>query len=335
MSNVQPSKQGDVNQLDIRFLSLSDTLRRSGPSQIHKQQPVNPSAYQQSLDAGTQPPQLSSSSVRYWSDFSRVYYHPKSLVQLYDFELHSPTMPFDRFSMGAELFGSLNRDHDIVDRDWRPFVEECDRMQGIQVFTATDDGWGGFASSYLEALRDEYPKSCIWVWGLQSPLLDTPRAQRQQRLANTAQSLHQLCTQASMVTPLAIPEDKLPSIVNLDRRSTWHVSALLATAAESATLQSRLTGTSDKQVPSLAELAERLNTGGNQTLSRTQMAVGEPGEEELDLFQVGWTRGEKKKSGQLFGQISSFRGTARTDDEDAEGQSQAIRHTIGSPVLSR
>ena len=80
--------------------------------------------------------------------------------------------------MGTELFETLDKEHDIVDRDWRPFVEECDRMQGIQVFSTIDDAWGGFASSYIETLRDEYPKSCIWVWGLQSPLLDTPRQDR-------------------------------------------------------------------------------------------------------------------------------------------------------------
>src|SRR5687767_4269044 len=136
---------------------------RPGRKVIEKQKPLQPSEYQQSLDAGTPAPKLTTSSVRYWSDFSRVYYHPRSLVQLYDYELNSSIQPFDRFAAGAELFSTLDKDDDIVDRDFRPFVEECDRMQGIQVFTGLDDAWGGFAGEYVEALRDEYGKSCVWV----------------------------------------------------------------------------------------------------------------------------------------------------------------------------
>jgi hypothetical protein len=141
-------------------------------------------------------------------------------VQLYDYELHSTTRPFERFPMGRELFSTLDKEHDIVDRDWRPFVEECDRMQGIQVFTTTDDAWGGFASSYIEALRDEYPKTCIWVWGMQSPVLDNPREKRQLRMANTAQTLNELRQQASAVVSLSVPENNVPPNLGLDLRSS-------------------------------------------------------------------------------------------------------------------
>lgn len=108
--------------------------------------------------------------MRYWSDFSRVYYHPKSLNQLYDYEINSSIRPFDKWSLGRELFDSLDKEHDIVDRDFRPFVEEADQMQGLQIVTTIDDAWGGFATDYVERLRDEYGKTTIWVWGLQTPV---------------------------------------------------------------------------------------------------------------------------------------------------------------------
>lgn len=136
---------------------------------VQKQQPIDPSAYQESLDAGMAAPELTTSSVRYWSDFSRVFYHPRSIVQLNEYELNSSLMPFEKWSMGEELFSSLDKDHDIVDRDLRPFIEEADHMQGIQIMAGIDDAWGGFASKYLERLRDEYGKIPIWVWGLQEP----------------------------------------------------------------------------------------------------------------------------------------------------------------------
>ncbi|KAL3959082.1 hypothetical protein ACCO45_007244 [Purpureocillium lilacinum] len=283
----------------------------SGRATVHKQDAVSPSAYQQGLDAGEQ---------------SAAAAHG-----LYDFELNSTIRPFERFAMGAELFSSLDKEHELVDRDWRPFAEECDLMQGIQVFTTLDDAWGGFASSYLEALRDEYPKTCIWVWGLQNPLADVPREKRQLRLANTAQALNQTCSQASMVVPLSLPDGPLPSGVALDPSSPWHVSGLLSTAAESAGLQSRLAS----QRPTLLDdLAESLNTTGSQTLAAAAMDL------DVDLFHLG-RRGRndryREKAGRVFGQLSSHRGTAKPEEtEEKEGEDHRVSRPIaGNPVIRR
>lgn len=61
----------------------------------------------------------------------------------------------------------------------------------------------------------------------------------------------------------------------MDPRLTWHVSALLATAMETATLPSRLRragGSSGGD--SLAYLTELLNATGKQTVAQLQMTVG-------------------------------------------------------------
>lgn len=96
-----------------------------------------------------------------------MYYHPRSIVQLHEYELASTLAPFERFEAGEELFASLDREHDVLDRDLRPFAEEADQMQGIQVMAGMDDAWGGFAARYLERLRDEYGKVAVWVWGVE------------------------------------------------------------------------------------------------------------------------------------------------------------------------
>jgi hypothetical protein len=105
--------------------------------------------------------------VRFFSDYSRVYYHPRSVVQLAEHELHSTVAPFERHETGEELFRDLDREHDLLDRDLRLFAEEADCMQGVQVFGGVDDAWGGFMARYLERVRDEYGKVGVWVWGLQ------------------------------------------------------------------------------------------------------------------------------------------------------------------------
>jgi hypothetical protein len=144
---------------------------------IERQPPIQQSPYQSNLDAGLEPPPLSTSTVRYWSDYSRVYYHPKSLVQLSEFDVNDQLMPFEKWEVGMELFEKLEREDDLVDRDLRPFIEECDGIQGLQIFTGVDDAWGGWASGWIERLRDEYGKMSIWTWGLgdQGGNMSTPR----------------------------------------------------------------------------------------------------------------------------------------------------------------
>lgn len=276
--------------------------------------------------------------MRYWSDFSRVYYHPKSLVQLYDFELDSSIQPFERYEMGTELFDTLDKEHEIVDRDFRPFVEECDRMQGIQAFATLDDAWGGFANKYLDALRDEYPKSCIWLWGLTSPTVEIPREKRQQRISNTAQAIAQASSTASMVVPLSLPEAGLPKNIVLDQKSKWSTAGAFATAFETATIESRMAGT---ERANLWDIVDGLNTGGNQTLSRLRMGVGslkgdllDPAQ-GLDFFQIGRHKGLKEKSGRgkIFGQLSSLRGPTPEDKEEEDpSHDPRARRLVGSSV---
>jgi hypothetical protein len=142
---------------------------------VQRQTAVQQSAYQQSLEQGVEPPQLTTESVRYWSDFNRVYFHPKSIIQLNEYELNSTLMPFENWSAGDELFNSLDKEHDLLDRDLRPFVEEADQMQGIQVMAGVDDAWGGFTARYMDRLRDEYGKTAIWVWGVEDSIKNIPR----------------------------------------------------------------------------------------------------------------------------------------------------------------
>lgn len=161
---------GEFTVLPIPYHSpflIKRVAFRSGKTVVQRQEPIGMSAYQQNLDAGLEAPELTTSTVRYWSDFNRVFYHPRSIVQLNEYELNSSLQPFEKWASGEDLFASLDKEHDILDRDLRPFAEEADHMQGIQVMTTVDDAWGGFASRYMERLRDEYGKTAIWVWGLQ------------------------------------------------------------------------------------------------------------------------------------------------------------------------
>ncbi|KXH59030.1 misato Segment II myosin-like domain-containing protein [Colletotrichum salicis] len=321
-----------------------------GSAQVHKQPLVEPSAYQQSLDRGTPAPKLTSSDVRYWSDFSRVYYHPKSLNQLYDYEINSSIRPFEKWSLGRELFDSLDKEHDIVDRDFRPFVEESDQMQGLQIVTTIDDAWGGFATDYVERLRDEYGKTTIWVWGLQTPVPAARIDQRRLQLANTARTVKGMCEHASMLVPMALPQTRLSSNLSIDMQSPWQTTALLSTAMETAGLASRLNSSSSGSglQATLGELVSGLNLRGRQTMSRLQMSIVDPaserqqdmrapesasGEDEagentkldtdlFDILRLKSTPGRRNMNGgssgkrHLFGQTITTRGSQQVSEQD-------------------
>lgn len=85
-------------------------------------------------------------------------------------------MPFETWNVGDELFNSLDKEHDLLDRDLRPFAEEADQLQGIQVFAGIDDAWGGFAARYMDRIRDEYGKTAVWFWGSEDSSKIVPRA---------------------------------------------------------------------------------------------------------------------------------------------------------------
>lgn len=181
----------DSHALSAKLVSRPVNKNRDHcKTSTRRELPIEPIQYQKDLEAvskkhprcgmhragvglpskpqGVVPPApLTTASVRYWSDFSRVYYHPRSAVQIAEFELESGLQPFEGYGLGRELFRDLNREHDLLDRDFRLFAEECDCLQGIQLLTSSDDGWAGFAGEYVAELRDEYGKAGICTWALE------------------------------------------------------------------------------------------------------------------------------------------------------------------------
>ncbi|KAH0831733.1 Protein dml1 [Fonsecaea pedrosoi] len=248
-----------------------------GNTARHLQQPIEPSEFQRNLDLGLPTAQLHASDVRYWSDFNRVLYHPRSIVQLHEYELNSQLMPFENWSAGGDLFESLDKEVDLLDRDVRPFVEECDQVQGFQLFTGADDAWGGFAANYVDNVRDEYGKTSIWVWGMEDGFRATRIAQWDQekgsvRVCNAARTLQSIGQQASAYIRLATPPAVLPRYVHLDNGSDWMNTALLCAGVESVTLPTRLHAEVGKR-GSLGLLEDTLNTNGVQNVFELHASV--------------------------------------------------------------
>ncbi|KAJ4991781.1 misato Segment II myosin-like domain-containing protein [Stagonosporopsis vannaccii] len=241
---------------------------------VQKAEQIPQSTYQQHLDAGLMPPQLSTSTVSYWSDFGRVYYHPKSIVQLSEFDVNDKLMPFESWDVGMDLFQKLEREVDLVDRDLRPFVEECDGLQGLQIMTGVDDAWGGWASGWIERLRDEYGKLSIWTWGLGDQGANMTE-KRLQQIVNSSRSLQPLAEQSSVYIPLSNRPAKVPKYLSFDATSAWHVSALQAIGVESMTLSSRLR-ISNGRHGTLQDIEDTINSTGRRRIAKFGMSIANP-----------------------------------------------------------
>ncbi|KAI9855789.1 MAG: mtDNA inheritance, partitioning of the mitochondrial organelle [Vezdaea acicularis] len=252
-----------------------------GPTTIQSQPSIELNSYQRSLEDGLTPPALSPETVKYWSDFNRIYYHPRSIVQLNEYELNSSLMPFEKWDAGDELFASLDREHDLLDRDLRPFAEECDQMQGLQLITGADDAWGGFSARYMDRLRDEFGKTSIWVFGIEDGKQERREKQNVKAL-NAAKTTYEVSPLASMYIPMVAPPPRIPSHVSMIRESEWYTSALLAIALETATMPSRLRGLNGMR-ERLGGMEAIINTNGNQNIANLALSV--TGSDSLDEEQ--------------------------------------------------
>ncbi|QIW96372.1 hypothetical protein AMS68_001890 [Peltaster fructicola] len=232
--------------------------------------PVSESPYQQALNAGTSLPQLTSETVRFWSDYNHVYFHPRSLVQLNEYELNSSLMPFEHHETGEDLFNNLDREYDILDRDLRPFLEECDQLQGIQVLSSSTDAWGGFTSRYIERIADELGKGAYWLFTLEdnSP---APRQTALTRLADIARTMASTSENLSLHVPLQSVPGATPAYLHLDTKSLWHTSALQATIVETITLPARLK-LDNVQHATFHEIEAVLNTDNHRPLAAASIS---------------------------------------------------------------
>lgn len=70
------------------------------------------------------------SDVQYWTDFSKVHYHPQSLYELSG--LWTDIQDFDNYGLGKEAFCGHQHGEEIDDR-LRFFIEECDHIQVLSI----------------------------------------------------------------------------------------------------------------------------------------------------------------------------------------------------------
>ncbi|KAG0056256.1 mtDNA inheritance, partitioning of the mitochondrial organelle [Gryganskiella cystojenkinii] len=220
-----------------------------------REQEYSRSAYQQHLEneelglateEGEDDVELNQ--IKTWSDYNRVYFHPQSMITLSGYQLESEFMPFDVFSYGRGAFIDTEKEKETYDENFRLFTEECDQLQGFQVMADVLDGWGGYATSYLEMLREDFPKATVVTYGLSDDQMGRHATMREKQItiANEALAFANLSSLSSLYVPVRAPTRSTLSPqgwsknIRIDPSNRYHTSAFISAGIDSALLPCRL-----------------------------------------------------------------------------------------------
>ena len=148
-----------------------------------------------------------------------------------------------------------------------------------------------------------------------------------QRLLNSAKSMQEFSAQASVYVPITNSPSTLPSYVTVDTSSTWHTSALQATALESMTLPARLLVNAEART-TLAGLEAAFNNHGNRKIASLGMSIADPDKldgrmqtddensEDISLLPSSPQGPQRLGSrAHLFGSAQALRGSWESDEE--------------------
>lgn len=191
---------------------------------ITTQSPIERSEYQKALDFNPyELPPLTIHNTKYWSDYAKLIFGPKSFNSLQNWyhKVDSPNKPdyqnlgqsdFNTFEQGVQEFDECK--DDFFDTNLRLMLEQADTLQGVNLVTDLDSGWGGFSSQLIQELRDELPKSTFFTFGFNEPDMFSGSKQSNNITRNKIKSTLQLREDSDLFFPL---------FADIEHLSNWKI----------------------------------------------------------------------------------------------------------------
>ncbi|CAN6361608.1 unnamed protein product [Urochloa humidicola] len=179
--------------------------------------------------------------VKFWTDYSKVQYHPQSLYELYgswtDFD------KFDNYGTAREVVSEWSQMEELNER-LRFFVEECDRIQGIQFIVDDSGGFSSVAAQYLESIADEYTNTPVLLYCVREPVSHGSSRNKYETITKTlhdAVSFSKLSSSCSLMVPIGLPSlSYLSPLLSIKDEKCFHSSAIYAGAIHSLSVPFRL-----------------------------------------------------------------------------------------------
>ncbi len=209
--------------------------------------------------------------VDVWSDYLVPRFHPKTNVVVKEYQHRNALQPFDVFGLGTRAWKS-DLQEEVEDRV-RSFAEEADVLQGFHLIADCHDAFSGVAGGLADLLADVYPNKTAVAFPVSPAAYDHYSSE-----ANSARFLNAVlgssalltCEAVTLMTPLSLAEDTFVLPVgrrrafprlNYESASSYHTSAILATALDGMTLPWRSTSRSEVR---MAEVASGLSASGRR-----------------------------------------------------------------------
>jgi len=163
-------------------------------------------------------------SVKTWSDFKGIHYHPRSTVLVPengDFTRHCSEM-------------------EQIEETIRFFAEECDSMQGYHIVSDLRSCFGTLATAVLEYLEDEYKSKTRFSFPTLSVLPPGGATSSPSELLSHVLNMAGTLQLSDLTVPLSVCSDVVksgrtrtfPHLV-YDSAKSYHTSAILACGLES------------------------------------------------------------------------------------------------------
>ncbi|PIA52333.1 hypothetical protein AQUCO_01000297v1 [Aquilegia coerulea] len=181
--------------------------------------------------------------VQYWTDFSKVHYHPQSLYEVSG--LFTGIQGFDNYGIGKDVFSKGPCGEEMNER-LRFFVEECDHIQGIQFVVDDSGGFSSVAADFLENIADEYTNTPVMLYSARGPgTYMNPLSQKGSisRALHDAVSFSRLSPLCKLIVPIGLPSlstSKVSSFLCIKDAKPFHCSAVYAAALHSITTPFRM-----------------------------------------------------------------------------------------------
>ncbi|KAL5168473.1 Protein misato 1 [Glycine soja] len=179
--------------------------------------------------------------VQFWTDYSKVHYHPRSLYELNG--VWADVEEFDNYGIGRDSFAWAAQGEEISDR-LRFFVEECDHIQGFQFVVDDSGGFSAVAAEFLENIVDEYTNIPVLLYAVQG---SGSRKNLQSRKHTVLEDLHdavsfsRLSSFCKLIVPVGLPSlSKASRFLHIEDAKHYHSSAVYAAALHSISLPFRM-----------------------------------------------------------------------------------------------
>ncbi|OUM69245.1 hypothetical protein PIROE2DRAFT_2954, partial [Piromyces sp. E2] len=179
--------------------------------------------------------ELNEKTIKHWTDFNISYYHPKTTIELSEYTVNDETTPFGSFSCGEELYTSGSYGEKLFDDNLRFFLEDCDQLQGFQIFCETNSAFSGFASKLVEEINDEFGHHTVLIYGIENKDNNTILSR-----INKSLSMRAFNESSLLYIPLDITNTPANNFwskyYSANVNSIYHSTALYSSAIESISL---------------------------------------------------------------------------------------------------